>query len=552
MIGPHGNTQSAPYVPVVNSDPDEMVPPFGLMQSTKINNIGQAIISRPDGTHADLLVNGAGAIPRMVSQSTTDNVGHGHRTFPTIIAYENDNDGGFAPQPNEEWGPKAGSWYLHKDGTGFRILGGGANGLVNAMPTYGSSKPLIPATLTRRITWDAGVYLYAYTKDSYDVGEVQTQGSSSGTLPAEIQAPVHTQTQDGLNPDIWTIKVIGADGGKQTFTETYTGGPHTTAAVAWNANDATINGVLTKFTVASSTSGDTITHVFTSTDATDARTVTINSYTSDPLTPEKPHYPAAFRNNVAMDVPVAVHLLEAAGEAATVTYEVTQVANGLSASEIGILSVLNGRDGTFDLQILKTDTSQTVKWNDTHANVQAAITALGVSSTVTGSDGGPWTITFSDKNPHGLIIDYDATIGTTWYIVVWSNGNVCTGGIGGLYPPLITGYTGPPTPTIAVSPTGSSVGPWTITITNATSGNYQVTATGGASGTSNQTWNVAPSGFAGISVTTLSAGIYLLTGNGSTAYTFVVKGAQLRSSDYDYAPFIAGGSCVNLEPIGTC
>lgn len=556
MLGLHGNTPSSPYVPVVNSDPNEAIPPFGLMQSVSINTIGQSVISRPDGTNADVLINGAVAIPRMASQSSQDNVGQGHRTFPTIMAYQNDNAGGFAPQAGEEWGPIAGSWYLHKGQRGFRILGGGANGLVNAMPTYGNAPQPFPATLTRRQLL-GGKYIYGGTIDSYSYDpstfETQTQGSDSfGTLPAEIQTPIHTQTSDGLNPDIWTIKVIGATGGQDTFTETYTGGPHTTAAENYDATDTTINGVLTKFTVASTTVGDTRTYVFTSTDATDTRSIAITSYTGNPLTPEHPHYPAAFRNNVAMDVPVAVHLLYAAGENASVTYQVTQAADGTSVPEVGILAVLNGRDGTFTIKILPGDTPQTIKWNDTHANIQTAISALGHSSTVTGSDGGPWTITYSDFTAHGLIIDDTLTIGTTWYIVFWSNGNDCTGGIGGLYAPSITGYTGPPAPTISVTPTGSSVGPWTIIITNATSGNYQVIATGGATGTSDQAWNVAPSGFSGITVSTLATGIYLLTGNGSTSYTFVVKGAKLRSSDYDYAPFIAGGNCVNLEPIGTC
>ena len=52
--------------------------------------------------------------------------------MPAIAAYQSDVDG-LDPAHGDTWGPKAGSWYLHKNYLGFQVIGDGGNGLCNVI-----------------------------------------------------------------------------------------------------------------------------------------------------------------------------------------------------------------------------------------------------------------------------------------------------------------------------------------------------------------------------------------------------------------------------------
>jgi hypothetical protein len=54
-------------------------------------------------------------------------------TFPTIAAYQPDNDDGADPEHGETWGTQADSWYLHRDEAGFKVIGDGVYGACNVI-----------------------------------------------------------------------------------------------------------------------------------------------------------------------------------------------------------------------------------------------------------------------------------------------------------------------------------------------------------------------------------------------------------------------------------
>ncbi len=118
---------SAKPVPVINMT-EEAVPPFGLMEMIDVTeDLGLAEIQQPSGGDVSrLVVNGSAAIP-------SRGKGTGYRAWPTKIAYQPDNENAADPRPAEVWGPRRGSWFLHRDRPGFRIVGGAAWGVVNAM-----------------------------------------------------------------------------------------------------------------------------------------------------------------------------------------------------------------------------------------------------------------------------------------------------------------------------------------------------------------------------------------------------------------------------------
>lgn len=424
--------------------------------------------------------------------------------------------------------------------------------------TSGLDNGLFPATLIRKMLVNSQ-WLYAYTNDSYSVPQTQTQGSTlTGKLPVDI-VRVHTQTADGLNPDIWTIKVIGSTGGSYTLQED---GGSLTADIAYDANDAAINALLSVFTCATSTATSlgetTYTHVFTSTDAA-GHSITLASASDSPLEPVNPDRPAVFRNNVPMDVPVHVHLEKAAGTKPSVTFAIEQVGNPVgSLPTILSLKIKNVQGGTFRMRFTTDDAWQTLKWNANAAAIQTALSVL-LTCTVTGtaatsSTEGNFTITITeDFEPHKLLIDIAKLVGTEFYIEVWSNGNACTGAIGGLDPVYMDGYSTPPTPTTTLTQTvvsaGSTHDTWTLTITDATSGSYDLIFDGGSP--VNTAYNSCPT-ITGTTVT-LSDGVCTITVTATTTgHTLVIKPAKLRNDSIpDYA-VIVSNKCVKLEPISDC
>lgn len=113
------------YVPVINVA-DTTCPPYGVCEASGVDEeTGFANIDKPSADNTStVFFNGPTAIP-------AGGKGQAHQSFPAIAAYQTDNDDAADPAHGEQWGVRSGSWYLHKDLTGFQVIGDGGYGLCN-------------------------------------------------------------------------------------------------------------------------------------------------------------------------------------------------------------------------------------------------------------------------------------------------------------------------------------------------------------------------------------------------------------------------------------
>jgi hypothetical protein len=110
-------------IPVLNTTA-EIIPGFGLMRRTGVNNDGQITVAKPNADGQLCLVNSPFPIlPNKVGMSA----GYHLRA---VIAYDQ-QDG--APANGETWGATSGSWLARKNNAGFQIDGGAFQGVVNAV-----------------------------------------------------------------------------------------------------------------------------------------------------------------------------------------------------------------------------------------------------------------------------------------------------------------------------------------------------------------------------------------------------------------------------------
>lgn len=470
MYGDIGNQPDAAYHPIINDD-GTAVPMHGLVQCTGVyvgdsqsEGKGSALVRRP-GVDSD------GALLVNCNPCNPGDRGSAHNVFPCVVAYQSDDEDSVDPLPGEIWGPKSGSWYLHRGYRGFKIIGGAGLGFVNVMREE-SFDDAIPVTLWTK-TQVSGQWLYSNSYGHFQVPESQVDASTNptsnadGKIPVDIQT-VQTQTEDGYFPDIWTITITGVTGG--TFTLTEDGGVPTTD-IPWNASAGTINGLLSIFAVTITDNADQSIRKlkFTSNDGTAPHTITLQSS----LKPGVPNKPAVFRNNTPMAVPVKAWVKRGTGAAPIVTPKITRAGDGNNYAQI-LLTVANVRDGTFDVGF---GAKSTVDWNVSPSDLQTSLSAT-VACTVTGTAAtsgtdGEYTIDVTaDKLPHRLSVEYSDLVGTEFVVVVWSNGTLCTGPFGGVDPTYLPGYLPLAAPTLTVSKiaTGDNVSvsdEWTVRIAGA-------------------------------------------------------------------------------------
>lgn len=111
----------------------ETIPSGGLCRVTGTTGSGgeRALsVGKPDADdQAGVLVNGFATVPPG---------GYGSGSFDNRVAVAYDTRDG-TPAAGEDWGVKSGCWEARKDYLGFRVLGGGGGGLVNAVRHTGSS-----------------------------------------------------------------------------------------------------------------------------------------------------------------------------------------------------------------------------------------------------------------------------------------------------------------------------------------------------------------------------------------------------------------------------
>lgn len=109
-------------------------PPYGIMAVADVvllKSLAVIEVQQTTAASAAYLLNGHTSIK-------PGELGQGHQTYPSIMAYEASESN--APAPGDIWGPAVGTWKIKFNQQGFVILGGGANGLVNATFSF------IPAT----------------------------------------------------------------------------------------------------------------------------------------------------------------------------------------------------------------------------------------------------------------------------------------------------------------------------------------------------------------------------------------------------------------------
>lgn len=392
-----------------------------------------------------------------------------------------------------------------------------------------SNAPVFPVTLDiRNMDVSTGVYNYGWI----GIDDL----TRTGSIPA-FPTLTHIQTHDGLNPDKYSL-VLNATGGTFVLVDSGTA----SSAIAYGASASTVQSALTHFTVTGTgTVGDP--YILTGAAGTDTGTGTGNTLTIDPstaLTPTVGHSPATFLNNVPMDLPVNVWLKLQSGGDPVYSMKVIQQGDGVSNPTKFSLSIGSSSDGSYLVSFDGGSFSSPIAWNASSSTVQSALTSL-LACMVSGS-GGSFTVTVTaDNNLHSATIDGSGLFGNQKYRVVWSNGNACTGAVGGVYPASISGWTGPPTATVSLTPSGSSAGPWVVTLANATGGTYQITVDGGSPVSTSSSGSPSISGF----VTTGTSGSYTLTAT-SGSHTLLAFGGLLTASQPRQSVWINGSQCVEL------
>src|SRR5262245_32492844 len=116
------------WLSILNAD-SQTIPPFAVCLITDVNADGFATVTRPsaDNQVRGIVFNGPIPVPE-------GEYGQATETLPAIAAYEQtegDGSGHAEPVAGEVWGAVNGSWKLQEGFSGYVILGGAADGLVN-------------------------------------------------------------------------------------------------------------------------------------------------------------------------------------------------------------------------------------------------------------------------------------------------------------------------------------------------------------------------------------------------------------------------------------
>lgn len=116
------------WLPIRNAD-SRPIPPGGACRVTGVADDGALLVERPDTDgYTAVLFNGR--VPVAVGGT-----GRATMTWPAIAAYDADPLDGEGPSHGESWGTEAGAWALQSGQDGFLVLGDGAGGLCNVVPT---------------------------------------------------------------------------------------------------------------------------------------------------------------------------------------------------------------------------------------------------------------------------------------------------------------------------------------------------------------------------------------------------------------------------------
>lgn len=186
------------WVPVYNTTA-ETIPSGALARVTGVTD-GVFQLAKPNAdSDTTVIVVGRHAIP-------ADRYGRGTFDPRVIAAYDYADD---TPAAGDQMGSANGSWYLTAGNTGFYVIGGGGNGLVNAIRVQvasplssGSGVPSGAYAITANNTWEntgtsitlpgSGTYLVAMT-----VGGQATVDGSGKYLAARLYDTTNSAALDG-------------------------------------------------------------------------------------------------------------------------------------------------------------------------------------------------------------------------------------------------------------------------------------------------------------------------------------------------------------------
>ena len=112
----------------VLNDESEAIPPYAIVEAKSVDQSTSLLrVGLPVGPTLGLcFFNGGAAIP-------VGGSGQVCSVTPARVAYQADTDQADEPAHGDLWGPRAGSWYLHKGEPGFLVVGDGGYGLCNVM-----------------------------------------------------------------------------------------------------------------------------------------------------------------------------------------------------------------------------------------------------------------------------------------------------------------------------------------------------------------------------------------------------------------------------------
>lgn len=303
---------------------------------------------------------------------------------------------------------------------------------------------------------------YLTDRDGTDYAWKDADGNQVGTLKAKA-VKVKTQEADGLNPVMYTVTIDWATGGTYTIVED--GGSPITA----NFDDVATDLTLSVFTVINGSPSPGVL-VFIGPDGSD-HTLDIDG---TDLLPVNPHSPAVFRNDTEESVDVGVYLKYKDGDNVAVTI------NDLDTGVFRV-RVSHFHDGLLGFRFDNTGDFVTVSPNFSAADLQTALTTQ-LACTV---DENLIVTVTADSGSHTLTSDLSRAFGDVRYGVIWSNGNQCTGPIGGCDPNGVPGYVGISTPGATVVQTnigdsGSNRDTFHLTISEAGGGTYKLVVDSGS------------------------------------------------------------------------
>lgn len=102
---------------VISNTEGEIIPPYSVAEVVGVTSEGHFEVAKPteDGLSAPVVFT-------LNGPTFANSLGQATLTLPGIVSFSRDNAERTLPQVGESWGTRVGSWLLHRQFPGFRIL----------------------------------------------------------------------------------------------------------------------------------------------------------------------------------------------------------------------------------------------------------------------------------------------------------------------------------------------------------------------------------------------------------------------------------------------